>query len=230
MKTLILRMCCIVTMVCCLCAISGPAFAAGNDTAGGGSYGIDITLRLDGEDAAEHEPDEYRQNTFLIQDADTGYFLVAQYNNADRCYYLTDYAVSKEEATYFTFEEEAAPEKLIVKGLPAGAYSICQEEASEGFMLHRAISVNLSDSGSKLEGDDSELNAENLMELNVNLSKGFRIPGCDRWMCWAYNTFGFNIFPVLLLVWMTLAVVEIVLCINLFKMVKKSRQKESDSK
>lgn len=209
-----------VLLLCCFITAPHRAYATGNETTGSGSYGIDITLRLEGEETAEHEPDEYRQNTFLILDADSGYFLAAQYNTADRCYYLTGYAAGEEEATYFTFGEgEAAQEKLVVKGLPAGSYTIRQEKTTEGYTQRREISVELADSGSKLEGDDVDLNAEKLMEMKVNLSRGSRIPDiCD---C----RFRKDLTAGVLLI-----AVGIVLCVSLFISAKRSRQKDSNSK
>lgn len=96
------------------------------------TYGIDLTKHFsDGLGNFDHVE-------FVVQNNTDGYYVVAQLDQDEGIYYVTDHTAEESEATHFIpVEADGADGKVIIKGLEDDTYTVTEVRTDDGYTLLR---------------------------------------------------------------------------------------------
>lgn len=82
---------------------------------------------------------------FAIHNDTDGYFVLAQWNEAESCYYVTGHAAEEAKATKFVPNQDG---QIIVKGLEDDAYTLTELQTDSGYtLLKNAIQIVITAQG-----------------------------------------------------------------------------------
>ncbi len=102
-------------------------------------YAIDLTKKF------SDELGNFAKVQFAIHNDTDGYFVLAQWNEAESCYYVTGHAAEEAKATKFVPNQNG---QIIVKGLEDDAYTLTELQTDSGYtLLKDAIQIVITSQG-----------------------------------------------------------------------------------
>lgn len=175
------------------------------------TYGIDMTKEF------SDEIGNFENVQFIIHNDTDDYWVVAELNESEGIYYVTDHKSDEASATAFVpVTSNEQPGKIIVKGLEDDEYTITEIKTDKGYtLLKKAIKViiSVSENGelcpicgkheltatATLNGDSVNMNEDNgslhaLVPFKVINHRGFDIPSTGF-----EGIFKFTLFAAVLL-------------------------------
>lgn len=230
MKKTTLALCRIVAMlflVLCVFSIAAPAAATQTDTAPSDAiYGIDIDCRYSDMDESDSaDPSIYEKNAFLLESKTSGLYAVADYRADTQSYFVVDYTDDKGNATELRCGmNREDPSELRITGIAEGIYLLHHMGTQDGYsMLLDPVEIMLSPGSATVDGQSVFIDpdaGETCAIISIELNKIFALPGNDLHpiSCWSYQTFGFDIW------FLVLVVVAIVCLVVLCFLIRYSRK------
>lgn len=168
---------------CCLASMALPTNAA-EPVSPDDSFCISFTLKFfdKGEIDNTVPLEAYQENAFLLTDL-AGWYLQADYNDADNAYHLTGWTLEEAAATRLRCGQSLEePGYVAVMGLPGGTYHLAQLEATTGYWgLRCPLILFLSKTDASLNGEPCPINNDSSIRFCVLNSPSFRMPATCRW-------------------------------------------------
>ena len=146
------------------------------------TYTIEFSILFGTDESSEqfHHQNSYLANEFYCYLTETNEYLIAEYDETEKCYVLIDYTDDKEQATVFKGGMSIDNTKVVtISGLPADNYTINHAKSTEGYTVIRdPIEINITEDGATVTGAAVDITADNRIIFRIMLTPGYDLPNC----------------------------------------------------